>query len=241
MASFLEIAQGFCAEYNLHIPDYLKGSDDAGVKQIRQLMNSVGEEIWAKTNWRDCVIRVEWTSVAGDDQGSLAELCPTNLDHVIPRTFWDNTLRRPIYGPVSDMGWQQLKAYVPGSPLYQYTIREGRILFNPSMVEGHTLTLMYKTKNWFAIAGTDPVQGGFVIDEDDDVPYFTKQTMTLGLKAKWREVKGMDFRQARTDFLDSMEAEASRMSVQPIIHMDDPEQTIRPGIWVPYGNWNVSQ
>ena len=238
-STLLQIAQQFSRRNSLPVPSALIGSTDARVLQVQQLIEDVALDIWRRSDWRVCIRRVEWTSAASEDQGLLTVRCPEDFDHVIPRTFWDNTLRRPVFGPVSDMVWQQLKAFVPGSPLYQFMIREGAILVYPAMTAGDTLSLAYKTqRKWQATGG-----GAYKVlaTVDTDVSVFPDNLIELGLDYLWKETKGKaGAAKAEEKYEEALLIMAGSDSVQPVIHTDFPDQNLLPGIWVPQGNWLVT-
>ena len=240
MSTILEIAQNFCKLYNLPVPTYLENSTDAGVIQLRQMLLNLGVDIKDSAKWQVCSRRVVWTSIQGEFQGYLSELCPENLDYIIPQTFWDNTLRRPVYGPVDDYAWQQLKSMVPQTPLYQFRTLKNELLIYGPMPAGHQLSLMYKTKNWVQVAGSDPPEYTASDIQDADTPVFPDRLFEYGFEYMWRRIKGMKYDTEYNLFLAKVKEYGSKDSVQPVISMDGASQpNIQPGIWVPAGNWQV--
>ncbi len=239
MATVLEIAQEVSAEYNLRVPTSLVGSGNAGWLQMFQLINSVGNRIRESTNWQICCRRVEWVSIAGEDQGDIEALCPDALDYIIPESFWDMTERREVYGPISDVQYQQLKALVPSSPLYQYRIQNNRLLIMGPMVVGHDLSLIYKTKYWARATALGAYKTR--ITADLDVPFFDDRLMVLGLKAFWRKAKQMAWQEEMNQFEKALTDKGSVDIIKRVVRMDNSgERGIRPGIFVPYGNWDLT-
>lgn len=241
MATILEIAQNFCRLYNLPVPAYLEGSTDAGVIQLRQMILDLGQEIRDSSKWEVCSRRSVWTSIQGEDQGALTTLFPEALDYILPQTFWDNTLRRPVYGPVSDYAWQQIKSMVPQTPLYQFRTMGGRLLIYGPMPAGHELSLIYKTKNWVRVAASDPAEYTNTDIADADEPVFDEKLFRHGFEYIWRRIKGMKYETEYQLFMSLVQATASKDSVKPVISMDGASQpNLQPGIWVPAGNWQVT-
>lgn len=234
----LELAQAFCEENGLPVPAALSGSGDAGALQLRQLINKVGKEALRFTNWQVVNKRVTWTSSSGEDQGDITTLIGEDLGYVIPETFWDNTLRRPIFGPVSDKEWQALKALVPTSPLYQFRIAENHLFISGPMVAGHELSLIYKSIWWVKIAGTNPQQWSDSVTSDSDTMVFPDDLMQLGLLAFWRKAKELEYAQEMSVFKAAAVDLGSTDKIRPIIDMGGGERQIKPGIWVPAGNWD---
>lgn len=241
MSTLLQIVTRFCEETGQTVPSSVVGNTDLGVLQLKRLLEVVGEHIVQKGDWQRLRRRITWTSVAGEDQGLITSITGISSPGVIiPNTFWDNTLRRPIFGPVSDQNWQALKAFVPSNPLYQFRIENGKILINGDMPVGHTLTFIYQTKAWIETAASS----GLYIEafaNDSNVPVFSDQLMTLGLRAFWLRAKQLPFDAEMQMFSSALMDEGTRDKVKPVIDMSDGNrQMIRPGVFVPAGNWNVT-
>ncbi len=239
--SFLQLAQAFCELYNLPVPAYLKGTSDAGVLQIRRLLNKVGLDIRQKSNWEVISKRVTWLSVADEDQGLVSDLLTENPEHIVPNTFWDNTARLRILGPISDARWQELKALPNTGPFYQFRVSEGAIRVLPTMLADHELSVIYKSKNWISVTGTSPAQYTDLIDEDDDVPLFRSELMLLGLEYFWRKTKQMTYSKEEAVYEQACLNAASVDNVKPTISMDGAgREGWSPYILVPAGSWPTS-
>lgn len=239
MTTALQIAQQFSRRNSLPVPAALVGSTDARVLQILQLIEDVAMDVFRRSNWRTCLRRVVFAAQnpANEDQGLLTTICPEDLDHIVPRTFWDITLRRPIFGPVSDMVWQQLKAFVPGSPLYQFTVREGRLLIFGPVTALDSLSLIYKSKRKWQTTGGGAYKVLVTADTDESV--FPDNILELGLDFFWKDQKGKAADRAEREYEEAILILAGNDNVQPVIHTDYPEQNLLPGIFVPQGNWPV--
>jgi len=241
MSTLLQIISRFCEENAQVIPASVIGNTDPAVIQYKRLLELVGEHIVQKGDWQRLRRRITWTSVAGEDQGLITAITGISSPGVIiPNTFWDNTLRRPIFGPVSDQNWQALKAFVPSNPLYQFRIENGKILVNGDLPAGHTLTFIYQTTAWIETAAGG---GSYITNfaNDANVPVFPDQLMTLGLRAFWLRAKQLPFDAEMQMFSSALMDAGTRDQVKPVIDMSDGNrQMIRPGIFVPAGNWNVT-
>lgn len=237
--SVLSLVQRYCREYALPVPTSLQGSADAGSQQYRSLLNTVGEYIHDKCFWENTKRTAAWTSTAGADQGKFSTRCP-DMDYAEQATFWDFTLRKPVFGPLTDADWQAYQAFLPGGPLYQYRIAADRIEVNPAMPVGHSLSIMFKSLNWVCLNGSPLSATKQTFTLDDDTCIFADKLMLQGLRAYWLRIKQMPYRLEDDKFEDMLERAASRDSVKPTVFMDQPRQSLRPGIWVPAGNWPVS-
>lgn len=200
--------------------------------QMAELYNKVGRRCRAKTNWEFLMRRASWTSIDGEDQGAVSTLLADNPDHIITGTFWDVTQNIPINGPIDDKQWQQLKVLPNTGPYYNYTVRGGKLLVL-TMVAGHTLSLIYKSRSWLQ---TTAASGVWIeaIANDSNVAGFPDELMMMGLEAYWRKEKGMDATQQIADFEMMIADTAGVNNVKPILKMHRSGQAEpKPGIIVP--------
>lgn len=241
MSTLMQLVTRFCEENGQVVPLYVYGNTDPAAIQYMRLLERVGDFCKQRGDWQILRRRITWTSVLGEDQGLISAI--TGIESpgfIVPDTFWDNTLRRPVYGPVSDKNWQTLKAFVPSSPLYQYRIEKGKILINGDMPAGHTLTFIYQTEAWIETAASS---GSYItaFAADANVPVFPDSVMELGLQAFWLRAKGKPYDQEMALFTAAVSDAGTKDKIKPNIDMaDGRNQLIRPGIFVPAGNWNVT-
>lgn len=238
MATVLALVQSWCRLNGQTVPSALVGSTDAGVLQLLELVNKTGKDIRRRTSWEKTTKRVTWTSTGVEDQGTIVSRCPDGYEYIIPETFWNTTTRIPLTGPLSDKDWQMIKSMVPATPLYQFRIQEGNILVAGPVPATDTLSLMYKTFFWLSTAvNLDPTLAD--IAADTNVPIFPDELMLLGLDVFWREMKQLDAKSQRTQYEFACTDLGGVDGVKPVIDMAGGRPTVRPGIYVPYGSWNV--
>ena len=237
----LALVQSFCREYALPVPTALQGSSDDGALQMRELLHTVGEELWAQTNWQQCARRVSWTSVSGADQGNIETLFPYGFDKIIPLTFWNETAKQPYSGPVSPQISQVNTAYGLATPQYYYSIQTQRLQLQASQAAGDTLSLWYKSRNWVVTTGASSANpaNAQAFTTDTDTCVWPDALMKRGLRAYWLRIKQMPHRMEMDQFDDLRMAEGSANTVQPILSMDGASYAPRAGIVIPLGNWTV--
>lgn len=235
-SSSLALVQSFCREYALPIPAGLKGTSDAGSLQLRELLQTTGEEIWDASNWEQCSQRVLFNGNGTVNLGDIYTLCPNNMASIVPDTFWNNTLRRKMIGPVSDQNWQQQLSLSPPGPLYYFRISGSILQTSTAVPATHAMTLIYKSKNWIKFNGV----GKQSYSEDNDVSVFSDKLMKKGLRAHWLRAKQMPHKYEFESFMDAVRQEAAQNSVRPVLSMDSSGYQTTPGILIPLGNWTVS-
>lgn len=235
-STVLKLIQSFCREYAQPVPTAIQGTPDAGSMQMRELLQSVGEDVQSKSNWQQCSRLVTWNSVLGKDQGAIETICSENLDYVVSDTFWDLTTKQQFEGPMMDMHWQVLAANASTGPIYFFRIAGGRLQISTSMPAGRSLSLIYKTRNWLLTGGTVP---GATITTDTDTSYFSDTLMKKGLRAFWLRMKQMPHKVEMETYENALAVEASQSTMKRTLHMDNPQGNSRPGIMVPSGNWTI--
>jgi hypothetical protein len=233
----LSLIQSYCREYALPVPSALQGSNDSGAQQLRELMQTTGEYIWEHTNWEQCSRRVVFSAPGTPVVGTLAAICPENYSHIVPNTFWDNSLRRPLCGPVADHNWQSQQALTPPGPLYYFRVANSQIETSSTIPAGHKLSLIYKSKDWVR---TSAGVGKQTYSLDDDTSVFSDSLMKAGLRAHWLRAKQMPHAYEFERFQLLVENEGGKNAVRPVLHTDESYSTHRPGLLIPIGNWTVA-
>lgn len=239
MQTLLQIVQAHCVRSGIPVPASVIGTFDQQIMQIQGLLEEVGQFLQSEYVWEFTKRDSTFLSVAAENQGALTTILgpdAASYDRIVPATFWDRTLRRPIFGSVSDKSWNILKAFIPGGPLYQYRIVGGNLLFNPPPPANDTMALTWISKNWVTLSGGG---SGYVFSNDGDTPMFQDNLMLMGLRAVWMREKGLPYADLFDDFQRRAENLAGRSNAPASLSMDSSGQQVVPGIFVPAGNWNV--
>lgn len=215
---------------------YSNGDD--GVQQLLALFNEVGQEAVERYRWQWTMRRATFNSIAQESQGNLETLLNVSLDMVSSCTIWDDTLRRPVYGPMTDQNYQVEKSFVGTGPFYNYKIMNNQLLINPVMPAGHSMSCIIRTKYWL-VDQTQTVYRN-TVGADTDILLLDADTAKLGLKAKWKAEKGLPYAEDLRSYETMLASRAAKTGTQRPLQLDGgSESTWQPGIVVPYGNWNV--
>lgn len=237
----LALIKAFCKLKGIAVPaSIVDAAQDAGVNQLVELYNKVGRHITSYKSWQVLSRRATHVQLAAEDQGLLSAICAENLDHIVVDTLWNNTLRQPIFGPLSDQQWQADKALLPSGPMQMYKVYQGHLYILGTTTAGHELFIFYKSKNWLQ---TGAATGLFVdgVTLDTNVPIFPDFLMSLGLEAFWRQEKDLPFQTQMAAFTAELVNQAGNDATASKLKMHEANQPIvKPGIIVPAGNWPVS-
>lgn len=238
--TLLQIVTSFCERAGVPTPTSVIGSGNQRVTQIRALLEEVGQYLVSEFNFQQLTRDVTFTSIAAESQGLFATIIGSEgaaFDRIIPGTFFDRTLRKEIFGAMSDRDWQVLKAAMVGGPLYQYRIADGQLLVNPTMEADHTCAFTWVSKNWIVDSGG--TTGKYLFSADTDRPVFNDTLLLMGLRAYWAREKGLPYSDLMIDFESRAENESGRSRSSKKLDMAGGNNDIVPGIFVPSGNWNL--
>ena len=235
--SLLTVVQDFCARKGIPVPTSVIGSRDAQVLQLQALVNEVLEDL-CEYDWQDMTREAIFTTVAGEDQGRLDAIAPEQCLRVKNKTIFNRTLRLPIYGPIDNTRWQALKALPNAGPFYKYRIRGGRLLFNPAARGGHTCAFEYISGN--IVAHQDGTYSRrFRFDSDTLRLAEGEKLLLAGLRWKWNSEKKLEYGEEQDRYVMLVRQMLAADATKPTINLSAADDTIRPGLWVPSGNWNL--
>lgn len=234
-STVLELVTQYCQETGLPAPTALVGATDSHTQNLFGILKKVIRECM-EYRWSDLNKRVTWLSTAGEDQGPLTTVFGPDYEAQVGSTFWDETLRRPIYGPTPDAEWEVFKALQNPGPFYRYAVKLGNIHITPTMPAGHTLAVTYYS-NYPVVTETTLVRKP-AITADTDTLVFSDTVVLAGFDWLWKKSKGEDWENDRVLWTAKV-YKALGKNLGPTLRLDRPDPIVRPGIIVPAGNWMV--
>jgi len=240
--TLLSIVQDHCRVYALNIPTSVIGSQDTSVAQLLGLLNNLVENLIDENNWQAFTQEALWTMIPGEDQGTFTtDILPdTGFLWAANGTFWDRTLRRPLYGPVTDVEWQALKAIPNPGPWYKYRIRGDHFLINPAPTVGNLSEISFEYATSFAVKSSDGVLRP-VFQADTDTSILPEKILKQGLAYRWKELKGLPYQPEMDRYYNMLNNYIARDGTKRVYRLDGANNwDVRPGIFVPSGNWPVN-
>ncbi len=241
--SLLTVVQRHCQVHNLNVPVQVVGSSDPTVTQILGLCNNIIEDFVDESKWQAFTGICTWTLTAAEDQGDVEEdIIGANAGYLWlnPGTFYDRTLMRPLYGPVNDVEWEALKAIPNPGPWYKFRILGNRLLINPipSASSGFS-TIAFEYSTSFGVkSNTGTLKATFTADSDRTV--YPEKILRVGLAYYWKRIKQLPFDRDEKNYYDLITRYMNRDKPARSYSLDDPvDFNLRPGIFVPSGNWNL--
>jgi hypothetical protein len=233
--SLLTTVQDFCAENALPVPTAVMGVTLSDVVQYRAIMKRLVTEL-SQYSWTQQQIRKTFTTIAAQDQGALTSLIGADYRGIIQSSIWNETLRRPLIGPVTPASWEAQQALPVTGPIYQYRIEGNRFKILPAPPAGHVIGLIYQSS--YGVTDSTGTTAKATFTNDTDLIVFPDVVVAKGLDYMWKKKKGEDWSDLYAEYM-SLIAKNIIKDTAPILYMDQPNQNIRPGIWVPAGNWGV--
>lgn len=131
--------------------------------------------------------------------GKIAYPLPVDLDYFVQRTWWDNTYKWELLGPITAQEKQILKyGIIASGPRSKFYIRNNMMYLNPMpQVNGQLFAYDYFSNAWctsnmgndqqFWAADTD----SYKLDED---------CFIQGIKWRFLRAKGLDYSQEKMDY-----------------------------------------
>lgn len=237
--TILQIVQDVTDEIGLPQPTAVIGSNDQTVRSLLALANREGKELSRRHRWQILTKEATWTTLATEDQGSLANTDIVadgdfDLDYgIINETVFNRDDQFQTFGPVSPRGWQARKASTNTGPYSEYRIRQNKLFLTPAPAVGETGAFEYKSLHWCEDSGAT---GQARWAADTDVGRISEDLMTLGLKWRWLKSKGLDYAEEfRTYELSVQSAVAHDGSSETLFMDQELEDT--PTIRAPEGSW----
>lgn len=239
IGTLLSVVSDFCARSGYSIPQAIVSISDPAAIQYKSLLEAVGKEITTRWLMQAQKRTATWTvTAATEDQGSLYERTGDDFESIRKDTIYNLTLRRPVFGPISDEDYQIYRAVVNLGPFQRLRIAADRISILPAPAVGQQISFIWRSKNWIRRQSNGTLTDRFSADQDTIL--FDDELMILGLKAFFKREKGLSYAEDLRAFEAMAADKTSRDGVKPTLSLSgEGQDSLRPGVLVPSGNWPV--
>ena len=200
-------------------PSVVVGSVDPQVMQFLALLNEEGQTLAEETNWQALAQQGTFTTVATEIQGALSTIAP-GCKFIVNDTIWNQSLRFPVFGPLSAQRWAQQKAMFYQGPWNQFRVFDDQIHFVPVPVAGQTCNFEYVSKFWTSAGTTE-------FTADTQTSLLDEEVMVMGLIWRFRQAKGLDYSADLEKYKRRLVNLVARETPKPVLTLDQ-------GAW----NWN---
>lgn len=235
--SLLTVIQAVAVSLGLPVPQAVVASTDSQTLQLLQIANEEGKELSKTYPWQNITKESTFLTVGAESQGSILTVAGTDFNYIINETIWNRSLRRPVFGPLNNQQWQQMKASNITGPWNQFRIRQNLIIFLPVPAVGQTCAFEWISKNWVS----DSTGATFfpAWHADSDIGMLDEDLMTLGIIWRWRQIKGYEYAEDFAKYERQKADAQARDGSKPRLSVGDGGLDIYPGVIVPAGNWMV--
>lgn len=131
--------------------------------------------------------------------GQIAYDMPSDLEYFVQRTWWDNTYKWELLGPITAQEKQILKyGIIASGPRSKFYIRKNKMYLNPMpTVTGSLFAYDYFSNAWCESATGDAQQ---LWTADTDIYKLDEDCFIEGIKWRFLRAKGLDYTQEKIDY-----------------------------------------
>lgn len=234
--SLLSIIQDHCKLHSLNVPSAIIGSLDTSVIQFQAIVQEVLSELVTESDFNVTTQEAVFVTIASEDQGAIQTLAPNGYQFMIFETFYDRTQRRPLFGPMSETEWQELKALPTAGICYKYRIRQDHILLDPAPAAPFSTMAFEYMSSWYVKSSAGVLKAA--VTSDDDVFIFPENIIRKGLLFRWKQIKGLPYQADETQYYNLLNNYIAKDKVKRRINVADGEPVdLKPGIFVPTNSW----
>jgi hypothetical protein len=176
--------------------------------------------------------------------GSGYIVCP-GIKSIIPETFFCNSTRLPVTGPVTTAEWAYVLALSVQPAQYIWRMEGNAILIYPFADSSILFSFKYQSRfpvyTTYDIASTIPEPKYDSFYGDTDASLLPDKIVLQDLKWRWRSTKGMPYAEEQRICEEMITDALSSNQPAPDITMDSPHSSkvAGPGLLVAAGNWPV--
>lgn len=179
---------------SFELPASFYGNTNLTARQCVALVQREGQTLVREHRWSELITSTTITTVAGQATYSL----PADFHSFANMSQWDRSFHLPMIGPTSGANWQWLKSGISTATTINrwWRVRGSAIEVHPTPpADGETLAYDYYSKNWISYysATTTGETSGIVWTSDNDSSVLSEDLLTLGLKWRFLQAKGMPY------------------------------------------------
>lgn len=178
---------------SFELPATFYGNTNLTARQCVALVQREGQTLVREHRWSELINDYTLTTVA--DQATYD--MPSDFLAFSNMSQWDRSFHLPMIGPTSGANWQWLKSGIATAVTINrwWRIKGTSIEVHPTpSASGETLAFDYYSKNWITFQtpqGSETTGTAFTSDNDTSI--LSEDLLTLGLKWRFLQAKGMPF------------------------------------------------
>lgn len=143
--------------------------------------------------------------------GQASYALPNDYDSMITQTMWDRSFRWQLLGPLEAQEWQVLKSGIsPTGPRRRYRIFNNLLWIDPVPSATQYVAFEYLSNAWAQTTGGASGTANAVFTADTDNYLLDDDVLTLGIKWRWKQAKGLDYSKEEYDYMTLADATLAR-------------------------------
>lgn len=202
--------------------------------QIATLLDEVLDYLTTQHSLVQLRKQAVFTSVDGENQGVLNQIAPGFL-RFCKGSFFDRARRLEVSGPLSPREWQAQKALAVSGPYSWFRVIGEDLCLLPNAGAGHELAFEYQSS--YAVYDSDTGEFKQYVTKDQDLLVLPDTLLLAGLRWRWKAEKGQDYAEEFRAFETLATSYDMVDKGARALMMDGSQDSARPGIIVPSGNW----
>lgn len=187
---------------SFEIPSNFYGNANLTARTCVALVARQASTIERQHRWPELITTHTFSTVAG----TTAYALPSDFRAFGNMSQWNRTAQSMLVGPSSAFEWQWFKGSIgAGATIDQWFRVEGRhLVLHPTPTAVATIAFDYYSKNYVTKASDDTTSS--VWTHDSDTSRLDEDLLTLGLKWRFLQSKGMPFEPEYREYEAMLEA-----------------------------------
>lgn len=201
------------------IPSSFFGNANLTARTCVACVTREGKTLERENRWVELIQTHTFDTVADQANYDL----PTDFRAFANMSQWDRTNSRRLVGPASPLLWQWLKGDVTaGATIDRWFRQQGtQIYIHPTpAAAGDTIAFDYYSKNWITLDSDSSTTTDWA--SDNDTSLLDEELLTMGLKWRFLQAKGMPFEPEYKEYESIKEALLSDNGGKGAIYLGPP-------------------
>ena len=235
MATLLSMCRDAADLIGIQRPVGIMAGGDQTARTLLSCATREGRALSRRWTWQALTQIRTFISVAAEAQPGAI---PADCNRILPDTFFNRTMKRPVRGPLNAREWEVQKALTAAVLFDAFRVRDDALDMIPTPGAGWTYAFEYVSTNWCESAGGAGQDSWLA---DTDVPLLDPEAFTLGIIWRYLQSRGLDYAEA----MRSYEIEVTNLTARDGARRAvDLTGTLRAGMGarypiVPEGSWSI--
>lgn len=218
--SLLTIATAALSEIGGYdIPSTFYGNQNLTARQCVSLTNREGKTLEKELRWQELITEHTFTTVSG----TATYVLPTDFRAFGNMSQWDRTNRWRMTGPTPSIVWQWLNSgiAVAATTTRWFALRGNLFTVYPTpSTTGDTLAFDYYSKSW--VTKQSDSTNVTEWSADNDTSRIDEDLLTMGLKWRFLQAKGMPYQPEYAEYSSIKDALAEDNGGRGMISLNCP-------------------